>query len=121
MRILLVEDEPELLQILFKMLSEERHDVHTAANGEEAIKYLREKRAPHLVITDFAMPRKSGKDVLEYCRKEHPKMPVILMTGVIHQGLPDWEALGAVASLQKPFKIEKFLALVKKYSPLKSV
>lgn len=121
MRILLVEDEPNLRQIISSVLAEEGHDVHTSPDGEAAITFLKEKRTPHLVITDFAMPRKSGKDVIEYCRKEHPTLPVILITGIVHQGLPEWEALGAVASLQKPFKMEELLALVKKNSHLKRV
>jgi len=121
MRILLVEDESSLRQILSNVLGEEGHDVHTAPDGEAAIKFLREERTPHLVVTDFAMPRKTGIDVLNHCRKEHPGLPVILITGVISEGLPRWEALGAVASLQKPFKMEELLALVKQHGHLKSV
>lgn len=121
MRILLVDDEEELRTLIYSMLRDEGHDVHIAADGEAAIKFLKEKRTPDIVITDYWMKNKTGKDVLEYCRKEYPKLPVIMMTGLIHQGLPEWEALGAVASLQKPFKMEELLALLKQHRRLKSV
>jgi len=120
-RILLAEDEENLRQLISAVLVDDGHDVYTAADGEEAIKILKEQRAPQLVITDFAMPRKNGIDVLKYCRAEHPDLPVILITGIISEGLPQWEAVGATASLQKPFRMEELLALVKKHRRLKSV
>jgi len=120
-RILLVDDEENLRQLISALLVDDGHDVYTAVDGEVAIKFLKEQRTPQLVITDFAMPNKNGMDVLKYCREMHPDLPVILMTGIVSEGLPQWEALGAKASLQKPFRMEELLALVKKHRRLKSV
>jgi len=107
--------------LIFDLLVDNGHDVYAAKDGEVAIKILKEKRTPDLVITDFNMPNKNGMVVLSYCRTEIPDLPVILMTGIISEGLPDWKALGAVDSLQKPFKMEELLSLVKKHRRLKSV
>lgn len=66
-RILLVDDEPDILEILSYNLSEEGYDVFTAKNGVEAISKAKKKQ-PHLIILDVMMPEMDGIEACETIR-----------------------------------------------------
>ncbi|MEM8526496.1 MAG: response regulator transcription factor [Bacteroidota bacterium] len=67
-KILIVDDEPDILEILQFNLEKEGFEVTTAANGEEGIE-LAEKLAPNLVILDIMMPEMDGVEVCRYLRQ----------------------------------------------------
>jgi two-component system alkaline phosphatase synthesis response regulator PhoP len=66
-RILLVDDEPDILEILSYNLSEEGYDVFTAKNGVEAVSKAKKKQ-PHLIILDVMMPEMDGIEACEIIR-----------------------------------------------------
>jgi two-component system alkaline phosphatase synthesis response regulator PhoP len=66
-RILIADDEPDILEFIEYNLKAEGYQVFTAANGDEALEQAR-KRQPHLIILDVMMPRKSGIEVCEILR-----------------------------------------------------
>ncbi len=79
-RILLVDDEPNVLNALQRVLRQENYQVVTANNGKEALELLR--HAPfHLIITDYMMPVMNGGDLLRQAKTLHPEMIRILLTG----------------------------------------
>jgi CheY-like chemotaxis protein len=79
-RLLVVDDEPNILEITSAMLSEEGYEVLTAEDGQEALELL-PRFCPDLVITDLRMPRLSGFELLEIMRERFPRLPVIAVSG----------------------------------------
>lgn len=79
-RILLVDDERIICELLQKVLTKHGHTVLTAVDGKQALRLFREER-PHLTVLDLAMPGLSGIEVLTEIRKVDPTAPVIALTG----------------------------------------
>ncbi|UZP68336.1 response regulator [Desulfovibrio mangrovi] len=78
--VLLVDDEEGIRTVLGLSLADMGYRVHTAANGEEALRVFEEVR-PHIVLTDIKMPGLSGIDLLERIKKTSPETEVIMITG----------------------------------------
>ncbi len=78
--ILLVDDEPQILNTLQKYLSKESYTIYTANDGEQALsQYKRYK--PQIILTDIRMPRKSGLELLEEIRQTDSETEIIVVTG----------------------------------------
>lgn len=105
-RILIVDDEPDILTILDRMLRKMSHETALASNGKEAVRRLEE--APFdLVITDLIMPETEGIETIAAVRKRWPDTKIIAMSGGGRQSPTPYLAvaatLGADATLAKPF------------------
>jgi len=79
-RILIIDDEPSILEVLRKILLFEGYDVVTAANGEEGLELFRQTPCD-LVITDMVMPLKDGLQTILDLRNEKQDLPIIAMSG----------------------------------------
>ena len=115
-RILVVDDEPEILEVVESRLKANGYDVVTARDGVQAVERLNEA-LPALIILDVMMPQVDGFKVLEVL-KTHPRtseIPIIMLTskGEMHNILKAQE-LKAVDYLIKPFKSEEIMATVRK-------
>jgi signal transduction histidine kinase len=80
LRVLVVDDEPLVREVLSVYLSEDEHQITTAANGREALEKFRAAEFD-LVLTDRAMPEMNGDQFAREVKKLKPAMPVILLTG----------------------------------------
>jgi two-component system, cell cycle response regulator CpdR len=105
-RILIVDDEPELLIILERMLHKLNHNTALAGNGKEAVRRLED--APFdVVLTDLIMPESEGIETIATVRKKWPGVKIIAMSGGGRQSPVAYLAvaanLGADATLAKPF------------------
>jgi signal transduction histidine kinase len=81
-RVLVVDDEPDQVELISKILQEEGYQIAKAYDGEEAIESV--KRAqPDLIILDLMMPNVNGFDVIEYLKKgkNTKEIPIIVITG----------------------------------------
>ena len=78
-RILLVDDEPELLKAMRIRLVSWGYDVLTAANGKEAMRLVK-KEVPDAIILDIMMPEMDGIQVLRRIRANNKKLPVLMLT-----------------------------------------
>jgi DNA-binding NtrC family response regulator len=110
-KILLVDDEAELLVVLARALSKEGYDVGTYGSATAALDCLRaEANAVRAVIADVHMPELSGMALLEEIRESWPTIPVVLMTGESAASTAV-EALrkGAYDYLLKPFDLQQDL------------
>src|SRR5699024_1167581 len=110
--ILLVDDDPSLLRLLALRLEGEGHSVHTAASADLALKALA-TFAADCVITDLRMNGMDGLGLLEQLGREHPSLPVILLTA--HGSIPDAVNAtrgGALDFLTKPVDKQTLLARV---------
>jgi len=104
-KILLVDDDPAIRQILLRLLEEEDYFVLTAANGVEAVE-LANAATFDLVLLDLSMPVKGGWETFEQLSSRHPLLPVILITARPNQFFPALAA-GVGALLEKPLDFVK--------------
>lgn len=105
MRILLVDDEPEILTTTRLMLEAEGHRVTPAAGGAEALSRLSAGPDRYdVVLTDLGMPGMNGMQLLAALRQAGHTLSCVLVTGWgIELAGDDMEAAGAQAVLPKPF------------------
>lgn len=113
-RVLLVDDEPHVTEIIGRILSQAKIGHLAASSGEEALRLLHTHQVD-LVITDILMPGMSGLDLLEKIKGLYPTLPVIVLTahGDFHVAK---EALnrGAFYFLTKPFNKSTILGVTEK-------
>src|SRR4051812_23944278 len=105
-RVLLAEDDLELREILQDILEDEGYDVIPAADGRQALDYLRISRsspeAPSLLILDLVMPIVNGWEVLDAIQNEPSlQLPVIVVSA--SGGSPP--STGVAVFLRKPFNL----------------
>jgi two-component system response regulator len=120
--ILLVDDDPDCRMLIRDAIEECKvgNEVHEAANGEEALIYLRQceqagKPMPGLIYLDVEMPGLNGLETLEKIRNDPALLdiPVVMMTGVCGQTQMNLAAkLGANSYTLKPANAEQFLRTV---------
>lgn len=113
-RILIIEDDELLLDLLSKTLQAAGHTVMAAVNGRQGLKAFREEPAD-LVITDIVMPEQDGVGVAMALRKESPGTPLIAISGGVSRSplyLDLAKKLGASRVIAKPFPPAKILRAV---------
>ena len=106
-RILVVEDESSMQDLIRHGLELLGHHVEAAWDGQEAIDVL-ERRAGEfdLVLLDLLLPRRSGTEVFRVVRSLRPDLPVILSSGNVEEALLDGDMkVGVAATLPKPWTI----------------
>lgn len=114
-RILVIDDEQRVIDVLRDILQIEGYDVVSAKNGAEGLEVFRQVSCD-LVITDMVMPTKDGLQTILDLRKEMPDLPVIAMSG---GGTISKERYLAVASyldrvitIAKPFSVDSITEAV---------
>lgn len=111
-RILVVDDEPDILELLVEILRIEGYVMLSANDGEAALELLA-KTPCDLIVTDTMMPRVSGVALIRSIR-ERPELrdvPVIMMSAA---GLPNLDGLDVSTFLHKPFDLSALLDAVAK-------
>ncbi|MBX2835076.1 MAG: response regulator [Micavibrio sp.] len=106
-KILLVEDQPEVMDITCKMLERLQCEVFTAENGIQAMAVLREHDADFdLVVTDQNMPKMTGLEMIYQANLEYPELPFVLLSGYSEQKLQDimQEHPAIKAIIRKPIR-----------------
>ena len=111
-RILVVDDEENARIALSKILTREGYDVASAANGYEALNYLRGKDVD-LIITDINMPEMNGMAFLRELNKVHPASNVIMITayGEVESYIEAMD-LGVFEYINKPVKIDELKKII---------
>ena len=114
-KILLVDDEEDILEFLSYNLKKEGYNVFTANNGKEAVAVAK-KENPHLIILDVMMPRLSGYDVAKKLRMQYSltELPILMLTAKnqLIDRVTSFE-VGANDYLAKPCDKEELLARVR--------
>jgi DNA-binding NtrC family response regulator len=111
-RILLVDDEPDVLEVCERVLSRAGYEVRAARDAKRARGYLAEERFD-LAILDIHMPNESGISLLEHAHKVDPALPAILITGYpAVSAVLDSVRLNVHEFLVKPFTLRKLLEVV---------
>ncbi|MBE0470737.1 MAG: sigma 54-interacting transcriptional regulator [Methyloprofundus sp.] len=113
-KVLVVDDEPSLLQLLDLRLRSLGLDIKKAESAEEAVALLPSYR-PQLVITDLKMGKMDGMALFSHIQQQYPALPVIILTahGTIKEAVAATHQ-GVFGFLTKPFVKEELIALVTK-------
>ena len=111
-KLLIVDDEPNLLYSLRKALESDTLEVITAETGEEGLTQVREQ-SPDAVILDVRLPDRSGLDVFEEMRAINPHLPVIIATAFSTMDTAvESMKRGAYDYLLKPVELDQLMSLV---------
>lgn len=114
-RILIVDDEPNIVLSLEFMMKKEGFEVAVAGDGDVALEMI-ESFAPDLVLLDVMMPKKSGYEVCQIVRGDsaHAGLKIVMLTAKGRETeVAKGVALGADAYVTKPFSTKELLAQVK--------
>ena len=117
-RILLIEDDDAIRQLLMENLARDGHAVTTAANGREGLERYR-PGAFDLIVTDLIMPEKEGLEMLQELKVRDPNLRALAMSAGGHFRAPEnylrlATLLGAANIIAKPFTRDRFLEAVRK-------
>ena len=110
--VLIVDDDPDLLEVTTFVIEGEGLAVETAKHGEEALAVMRAGRLPMLVLLDLMMPVMNGWEFLDEVSKdpELRAVPVVVLTAGDHTHVP-----GAMAILIKPMDLGELIRVVERY------
>ncbi len=113
-RILIVEDEPLVRNLLHRILTNAGYTVFKASYAAEALEIFEQEGHFDLLITDVILPKMSGKELVDLLTNAHPSLPVLYISGytgeaIIHHGVLE----EGVYFLQKPFTQSTLLQMVR--------
>jgi DNA-binding NtrC family response regulator len=113
-RILVIDDDPDLLEWVALTLKSAGHEVLLVADGNDAVKQHQAYPA-ELVITDLQMPNQDGLETIRQLRKSDPGIPLIAMTGQAPSNMLSLaQHQAAIGLLLKPFVAAELVAAVDK-------
>jgi DNA-binding response OmpR family regulator len=125
-RVLVIDDEPDVCDVLSRVLERQGHEVLSAPDGNTGLELCR-AQAPDVVVTDIVMPGEHGVDIIRRLRQEFPGMGIIAISGGGNAAVAGYQpgtittaAFMAAASqagadycLTKPFERDELLSSVK--------
>jgi CheY-like chemotaxis protein len=118
-RILVVDDNQELLSLLTQLFEDAGYEVLAASRGKQALEVVR-LEPPGVAVLDILLPDMMGYHLADALRKEQPQLPLLFITGVFKGGKHALEArqkYGAAGYFEKPFEAQKLLEAVAKLLP----
>lgn len=111
-RVLIVDDDPGVRDVIRSMLEAAGYSVLLAENGRDAMRLLKTEQAD-LILTDLVMPEQEGIETIKALRRDYPHLKVIAMSGAFGGDYLRIAAyLGAHATLAKPIRMEALLRLL---------
>ena len=112
-RILIVDDEPVVVEFARRVLQSAGYRTMTATSGDEALKLCTEQGIPDLLVTDMKMPRMEGDELATRLRQREPDLKVLYLTGFADLLFKNKELLwDGEAYLEKPCTIGGLLEAV---------
>jgi DNA-binding response OmpR family regulator len=112
-RVLVIDDNEDVLETISKYLKQNQFDVSTATNGLDALKFFEAENGNFdLLITDLVMPSISGVAIISIIKEKYPEVPIIAITGWGEH--PEALATEAKADivLEKPFELHEFMKVI---------
>lgn len=105
--VLIIDDDEQFRAMLMQMLTQDRHQVMVARDGEEGLQLCGQTR-PDLIITDILMPKKDGIETIMELSRRHIGIPIIAISGGRRSisaefNLESAALMGVKATLPKPF------------------
>jgi CheY-like chemotaxis protein len=111
--VLIVDDDPEVRDMMDAVFTNAGYEVITASDGEEALELLRSIR-PALIFLDINMPRLDGAEFRQAQRRDRDwiRIPTVVMTGAAHEPVLD---LAVKETVRKPVNKGELLAIVERH------
>jgi len=113
--ILIIDDDTAIRSVFEQLLQSKGYSVETASEGKAGLEKMH-ARKPDLIITDIMMPEMDGLEVVQRIRDEHPKLPVIAISGGMQTTsmnfLPLAERFGACKVFEKPIALAKLVEAI---------
>ncbi|HVC33923.1 MAG TPA: response regulator [Chloroflexota bacterium] len=114
-RVLVVDDDPSIREMLSDFLAMEGYEVETAADGSEGLRAV-EESSPSVIVLDMRMPVLDGWGFARELRERGIKLPILVVTAA--QSPRRWaEEIGADGYLAKPFDLIDLLTAIERISP----
>jgi CheY-like chemotaxis protein len=113
-RILIAEDDEDVMNIMGRMLEEAGYEVLTASDGLQALHLMDSGDPVDLVITDIRMPRMGGLALSERVESQHPGLPIIYITGYASEFNPLTPEGLPRPFLRKPFTEQDLIMMVER-------
>jgi DNA-binding response OmpR family regulator len=117
MKILVIDDDAAVRKFIATALKRENHTVLEAENGKEGLRMLESERDINVLITDLIMPEKEGIETIMEIRKQNNSIKIMAISGGGKVGPESYlvlaDALGADATLKKPFSSQELLMSLK--------
>jgi DNA-binding response OmpR family regulator len=113
MKILIVDDDQNILRLYKEELEEEGYTVITAANGKEALEQF-EKEEPDIITLDILLPDIDGIKLLRQIKEKRPRLPVIMSTAYDYRD--DFAVWASEAYIVKSADLQELKATIKKLS-----
>lgn len=108
MDIMIVDDEPQVAEVLAKSLMRQGHRTTVVHSGEDALQALATS-SPDAMFLDVSMPGMNGLDVMAEVRRRRPSLAVVVITGhATAEEIEDVKRLGAVEVIQKPSALTNY-------------
>ncbi|MBW1674892.1 MAG: response regulator [Deltaproteobacteria bacterium] len=113
MKILVIDDEPVILNSCRKVLEEDGFDVYLVPSADEALKAMK-KEVFNLLLVDVKMPKHDGIYLMQKVKEKWPDVPIIVMSGYpTPDTITDGAKMGADAFIAKPFTPDELLETIR--------
>ena len=110
--IFVVDDEPMLLELAEAILKPEGYHIRTFRDPELALKEFA-AALPEVVITDYAMPRMTGMDLVRECRRLKPRQKIMLLSGTVDEHVFADAPVKPDQFLTKPYQVQELVDRVR--------
>ena len=118
-KILIVDDEAVVREVLSRILSKKNYEITYAEDGESAIKHVGRTKFD-LILLDLRLPGIYGIEVLKEIKKINKDIPVILISAYLtNSGIKEAAEIGIVGYIKKPFDVKQVISAVEKALKIK--
>ena len=111
-RIIVVDDEQNQIDTVCRGLFLFGYCCRGVTSAEQALQLLAEENDFDLLLTDLTMPGRSGIELIDAVQKRHPKMPILVITGLAATKEIDLIQSRGIPLLQKPFEPETLVSMI---------
>ena len=110
--VLVVEDESAVRALVVECLSPLGCQILEAADGLAGLRIVESGVRLDFLVTDVALPGLNGRQLADVARRNHPDIPVVLITGYVGAALEDWSLPPGMEVIRKPFKLDHLFSRV---------
>ncbi len=123
MRLLVIDDDVDVREMICKMLTGDDYDLLVAANGKEGMQIIKREPEIDIVITDLIMPEMEGIETIQEIKRRFPQIKILAISGGGRGSAQNYltlaKGMGANLTLNKPFVKNELLNALKEITEVK--